>query len=388
MKYDYYAFISYKRGGVDGNVANWIHSKLEKYPYPAEYVKSENRPNDDKYIRDVFIDIKDLHTNDTDFSIDIQSAIERSRYLIVVCSKKSALSEYVNREVSYFLKTHNNDASLILPVFIDTVEDGLPMIIRNKNMLSRHCPVYNTLTDAKNEVNLYCFYHIVSFLLKVDFNVIYDRYKNYSRKKQKVVRRLKMLFYGIIGLLMVFLINFIVSQHRLIQKQNELVELEKEIFPYSVVTGFVQNFASPVISYLKEHEPDAHLYVHMPLDQKDIDDNHKKRFKEISANLSKQLSLDSISQIHLKTSMPRGSTVHKFYSSSNEKLNHKYIDFASTTSTFLVIAQKKKEKAAYKDVAIDEMIEEYTSIFINQANELLGADSVYVSFVTNFCEIK
>ena len=60
---------------------------------------------------------------------------------------------------------------------------------------------------------------------------------------------------------------------------------------------------------------------------------------------------------------------------------HVYIDFASTTSTFLSIAQKKQEKNVYKDVTIDDMIKEYTSIFIKQANDLLGADSVYVTFV-------
>lgn len=387
-KYKYFAFISYKRGEIDGEVANWIHTKLEKYPYPNEHVKEENRPADDKFVRDVFIDVKNLHVSDTDFSDDIKKAIEESRYLIVVCSKRAAVSTYINDEVEYFLQTHNNDSSGILPVFIDTVEDGLPMAIRDANMLSRHCPVYNSLTDAKDEVNLYCFYHIVSFLLKVDFNIIYDRYKIYSKKKQKVVKRLKYLFYSIISLLMIFMANFIVSQYRLIQKQNEIVDLEKKIFPYSVVTGYVGNFASPVISYLKEHEPEAHLYVHMPLDENDIDDNHKKRFKEISANISNLLLLDSISQVCLKTSMPRGSNVHKLYSSKNESLNHKYIDFASTTSTFLAIAKKKKEKNVYKDIAIDDMIKEYTEIFIKQANELLRADSVYISFVTEFSEIR
>ena len=48
----------------------------------------------------------------------------------------------------------------------------------------------------------------------------------------------------------------------------------------------------------------------------------------------------------------------------------------------------REEKNVYKDVAIDDMIKEYTSIFIKQANDLLGADSVYITFVTEFSEIK
>lgn len=58
QQYKYFAFISYKRGEVDGEVANWIHTKLEKYPYPIENVLEENRPNDNKFVRDIFIDVK------------------------------------------------------------------------------------------------------------------------------------------------------------------------------------------------------------------------------------------------------------------------------------------------------------------------------------------
>ena len=34
-QYKYFAFISYKRGEIDGEVANWIHNKLGEYPYPT-----------------------------------------------------------------------------------------------------------------------------------------------------------------------------------------------------------------------------------------------------------------------------------------------------------------------------------------------------------------
>lgn len=33
---NYFAFISYRREGVDEKVTNWIHRKLEKYPYPKD----------------------------------------------------------------------------------------------------------------------------------------------------------------------------------------------------------------------------------------------------------------------------------------------------------------------------------------------------------------
>lgn len=384
---NYFAFISYKRGGIDEKVANLIHLKLEKYPYPVNLVSPENRPEHESHIRRVFIDTKELPTKDSDFSDDIKEAIENSRYMIVVCSKLAAKSVYVNKEVLYFLKTHDGNTNKILPVFIDTVENGLPAALQANEILTRHCPIYNSFLDAKNEINLYCFYHIVAFLLKVDFRTIYDRYKQYSLKKEK--RRIwsRNGIYIILSLLIFFMGYSLYSQHELVKKQGRMVELEKVVFPYSVVRGYVDNFLSPVIDYFKISDPDAHIYIHMPTKSEDLDHNHKDRFDIISTYVVNQLSLDSIKQIRLKTRMPRGSIVHKLYAQSNDALNHKYLDFASTTSTFLSIAKKKQKYPEYENKDVDDMIEEYTDIFIRQTKEELGADSVYVKFVTRISDI-
>ena len=116
MRHKYFAFISYKREGTDEKVANWIHNKLEKYPYPKELVEKENAPDDADRIRKIFIDTKELPVTDKDFTYRINECIKNSRYLVVVCSAKSAQSQFVEREVEYFLSTHNNDTDKILPV--------------------------------------------------------------------------------------------------------------------------------------------------------------------------------------------------------------------------------------------------------------------------------
>lgn len=373
----YFAFISYKRKGVDEKVANWIDSKLEKYPYPKEYVSEENRPEDDTMIRKIFIDTKELPVTEEKFEDKIKEAIKNSRYLILVCSDMSAESVYVNSEVEYFLQTHNNEVDKILPVFIDTVDEkNLPEVLRNKNILNRNCPIYKSSLETNNEVNLYCFYHIVAFLLKVDFNIIYDRYVAYAKKKRRQKIALRGVLYTMIVALILMLIDIIYSQ-------NQIVKLEKEIFPYSVVTGYVENFLSPVIDYIKENELNTHIFVHMPTKSQDIDHNHADRFDKITD----MLSLDSISRETLKTRMKRCSTLYKLYSKSNTKIHNTFLDFASTTSTFLAIANKKKEYSIYRKVEIDKMIQEYTDIFIHQANGMLKEDSVYVTFVTSIGDI-
>lgn len=384
----YFAFISYKRGGMDESIANWIHSKLEKYPYPKDLVLPENRPQDEDLIRRVFIDTKDLHVSEECFTEEIKEAIKNSRYLLLICSNASATSEYVNQEVAYFLETHDNDSGKILPIFIDKVDNSLPQKLQDTDILSRHCPIYNTFLDQRNEINLYCFYHIVAFLLKADFRDIYDRYKQYAERKK---RHRKLLRYGINSMMVLIILVASVALSLLLKltnKQAEIVKLEKEIFPYSVVTGYVKNFLSPVVTYFAEYEPDAHLFIHMPTEVSDMVDNHKYRFDEVSATIERRLSLDSMSKVTLKTSIPRGSITHKMYSSKNENINHTYLDFATTTTTFLEIAKKKKAYKPYADMDLDDMIEEYTNIFISQAKGLLGADSTRVTFIKELYEIE
>lgn len=383
----YFAFISYKRSGIDEEIANWIHLKLEKYPYPNQLVKSENKPMDTKFIRPVFLDTKELPVKSTSFINDLELAIENSEYLLLICSKDSVCSEFVNLEVECFLRTHNNDVSKILPIFVDNVNCGLPNSLKAVNLLNRNCPIYNTNLDSKAEINLYCFYHIVSFLLKVDFELIYNRYIRYNKKKEKEKKLKRKVFNSFIVFIIVALSLFIYSQFKLINSQKHIVKLEKEIFPYSVVTGYVGNFLKPVVEYIKLNEPSSHIYVHMPTKSKDIDNNHKDRFNVISRKIESLLSVDSIRFVRLNTSMPRGSLVHKMYSCENINLNNKYLDFASTTSTFLSIAKKKKENPAYKNENIDDMIKEYSDIFIRQAKEELQSDSIYVTFIDRLSDI-
>lgn len=386
---NYFAFISYKRGGIDETVANWIHSKLEKYPYPQNLVALENRPEHKTLIRRVFLDTKDLHVDEKEFTERIKEAIKEAKYLIVVCSKLSAKSQYVNNEVAYFLETHENDYDKILPVFIDTVEGGLPPTLINTNILSRHCPIYNSFLSPKNEINLYCFYHVVSFLLKVDFRSIYDRYKRYAAKKEKRTKHLKNIFSMMILVAVILLGCSLYTQCNLVQKKDELVLMERDVFPYSVVVGYTNNFLKPVVNYLKENDTMAHVYIHMPI-HKDGIIRHSDRVMKTSLYIQNQLEasgLDSIRPVKLNTSMKRGSIILKFYSSTNPELNKLYLDFATTTSTFLEIAERKKEKFGYQDQTIDEMINEYTNTFIRQANEQLDSDSISVSFITDENEI-
>lgn len=109
-KYDFYAFISYKR--EDEKWAKWLQNKLEYYKIPTT-VKKENPTVPDK-IRPVFKDTTDLEPGI--LAEKISTALDSSRFLIVVCSPRSANSIWVGKEVQHFI--NNGRSEFIIPFII------------------------------------------------------------------------------------------------------------------------------------------------------------------------------------------------------------------------------------------------------------------------------
>lgn len=109
-QYRYYAFISYKR--EDEEWARWLQHKLEHYKLPSNLNGRMDLPKD---IRPVFRDTSELTPGN--LPQQIHEALDLSKYLIVVCSPRSAQSEWVNKEVETFMsmgKTAN-----VIPFIIE-----------------------------------------------------------------------------------------------------------------------------------------------------------------------------------------------------------------------------------------------------------------------------
>lgn len=363
------AFISYSR--KDKSVAHWLHSKLEKYPYPKVSISIENRPPDKKYLRPIFIDVKDLSVDEHPFNEKIKAALRDSRFLILICSKHSVCSEFVNKEVTYFLEVHNFDYSKIVPIFIDNVDDNIPPSIAKSSVMQRHFPIYNTTLSEKSEANTYCFYQIAAYLLGIDFSYLYNRYENYAAKRKKK----HYMYVGILVLSLILIILSLFSQYR---KQQDLAQFEKNVFPRSVMVGYVNNFLRPVISYMKNKNQNFKIYVLMPIKQEEIL-NHQKRIDDIRYDIVKKLGADSLKFLRLPTFMKRGSTVTTICTKDN-RYNNIFLDFASTTSSFLEVAEYKKSHEAYRQTDIDDLILEYANTFVSEAKQKLQKDSVFVDF--------
>ena len=108
--FKYYAFISYCH--EDKKWAKWLQFKLEHYKLPSGF---DGRTDIPKAIRPVFMDDSELTTGD--IPEQILDALKNSRYLIVICSPRSANSDWVTKETEAFVKMGRKDK--IIPFIIE-----------------------------------------------------------------------------------------------------------------------------------------------------------------------------------------------------------------------------------------------------------------------------
>lgn len=92
-KYDYFAFISYKR--EDEKWAKWLQKRLESYHIPTSLRKKDHVLP--KRIRPVFRDQSELSGGN--LKSEIEKGLDASKFLIVICSPRSAKSPWVSKEV-------------------------------------------------------------------------------------------------------------------------------------------------------------------------------------------------------------------------------------------------------------------------------------------------
>ena len=123
--YKYWAFISYCHR--DKKWGKWLIESLETYRVPKEMAGKVNRRGDE--VPEKLHCYRDLEESPTaaDLSQVIQSSLEQSRYLIVVCSPHSARSRWVNEEVRAFKRLGRENC--ILPIIVagePNASDGKP----------------------------------------------------------------------------------------------------------------------------------------------------------------------------------------------------------------------------------------------------------------------
>lgn len=105
---NYKAFISYRHKPLDIEIARKLHRRIERYRIPRDLRKGGS-----DRLGLVFRDQDELPIADN-LTKNIEIALDHSEFLIVVCSKDTPESIWVQREIAYFLKHHSRDHLLAI----------------------------------------------------------------------------------------------------------------------------------------------------------------------------------------------------------------------------------------------------------------------------------
>ncbi|MDR3322562.1 MAG: TIR domain-containing protein [Synergistaceae bacterium] len=178
-EYEFYAFISYKRGESDEKWARWLQRELERYRIPVADLQGESTEDIPKRLR-VFRDKSDLGSHPT-VEQGLSENLDSSRFLIVVCSKRSAESPYVDAEAGYIMETGREDKIILFeiePPAADAESGRLsfyPRSLRESSGLLT--AAFNPLEDRDET-----FVRLLARLLRVDYESLQQAHLRASRR--------------------------------------------------------------------------------------------------------------------------------------------------------------------------------------------------------------
>ena len=175
------AFISYSHH--DAKIAEWLQKGLEHYRISRNSGYANPVDPSSMHLRPVFRDRTDLAAG---LLYDlINQNLEDSMFLLLICSRRAAKSEWVNKEVQYFIDHDRYDQ--IIPVVVD----GIPF-----SGSSRECvpPALLAYTKENPEKELLCIdmtsegefrtlMAVVARILGVPFDMVYDRQLRHRRNR-------------------------------------------------------------------------------------------------------------------------------------------------------------------------------------------------------------
>jgi len=112
--FKYKAFLSYSH--EDKAAAKWIHTRLETFRTPGALVGASGRWGETPArLQPIFRDREELSAS-SHLGPEIQSALNDSEFLVVLCSPAAAQSVWVNEEIRYFRSRHGAEHVLALIV--------------------------------------------------------------------------------------------------------------------------------------------------------------------------------------------------------------------------------------------------------------------------------
>lgn len=177
---EYFVFISYS--SKDVRMAQWLQHELEQWHLPA---KLNGRPRRD--LRKVFRDRTELSAGE--LGPQIESALNNSTHLVVICSPNSAKSEWVDLEIQNFIKLHNlnfdgNDKNKILPYIIEGNNPDEYFTETLKKLQNTGIDILggDINKDGGNDA---AFIKVVAGMLNLPFDTLWQRFAREKAEKEQ-----------------------------------------------------------------------------------------------------------------------------------------------------------------------------------------------------------
>ena len=145
MRYE--AFISYKHGGIDEEVAVQVQKEIEKYRIPAKLAKKLGK----KRIGRVFRDADELRAS-ADLGTVIKQALDESEWLIVIASPRYVKSPWCLEEIEYFLKIRPRERIIVI-LTEGEPEDSFPKILTYEEINGESVEIEPLAVDVRSETS-------------------------------------------------------------------------------------------------------------------------------------------------------------------------------------------------------------------------------------------
>lgn len=194
IKYD--AFISYKHSETDKYVAELLHKQLETYVAPNSVFKKTGK----KKIKRVFRDKDELPIS-SNLSDNIQLALTNSEFLIVICTPRTPLSYWVQKEIETFIALHGRSKVLAILVEGEPV-DAFPEILQketveitdvNGNTTLVNRPVEPLAADIRGGSNKEIGKNLKRELMRIAAPLLHCTYDDLRQRHRE--RRIKKILY-------------------------------------------------------------------------------------------------------------------------------------------------------------------------------------------------
>ncbi len=216
----YIAFISYRHRPLDMEAAKRIQKKIENYTIPKEFREQFGG----RKFGHVFRDEDELPTT-ASLTDSIYTALDRSRFLIVICTPDLPKSKWCEAEIKYFLKTHDRDHILAVLVDGEPEQSFSPYMLHDfdseGNPVADYEPLAANIDGPNGTINKKTFGKEVTRLFAAFLGCPFDAL--WQRERRARVNRLLGASAVTIAILCAFL-GVVLNRNARIKEQNIKIE--------------------------------------------------------------------------------------------------------------------------------------------------------------------